>query len=98
MHCYVYASQRKSDTYLWLGRRDDFACIPESLALMLGELRFALEVELTGQRKLPLEDAQQVLKHLQQQGWHLQMPPPHSLATANHPAYMSTPQDRGGKH
>ena len=22
MHCFVYASQRKPDTYLWLGRRD----------------------------------------------------------------------------
>src|SRR5579859_7263962 len=71
MHCFVYASQRKPDTYLWLGRRDDFECIPESLALMLGDLRFVLEVELTGERKLPHEDAAQVLKHIEDHGWHL---------------------------
>jgi uncharacterized protein len=95
MHCFVYASLRKADTYLWLARRDDFACIPESLALMLGDLRLALEVELTGQRKLPQEDAEVVLEHLRTQGWHLQLPPKHTLAAADHPAFKTTPQDRG---
>jgi uncharacterized protein YcgL (UPF0745 family) len=94
MHCFVYASQRKPNTYLWLARRDDFACIPAPLALMLGDLRLALEVELTGQRKLPHEDAQQVLRHLEGQGWHLQLPPQETLASANHPDYKSAPQDR----
>lgn len=95
MHCFVYASQRKPDTYLWLAKRDDFGCIPESLALMLGDLRLALEVELTGQRKLPQEDAHLVLEHLATQGWHLQLPPNQALATVNHPAYKSAPTDRG---
>ncbi|WP_430391552.1 YcgL domain-containing protein [Dyella sp. 20L07] len=94
MHCFVYASLRKADSYLWLAKRDDFACIPESLALMLGELRFALEVELSGERKLPQEDPQVVLEHLRTQGWHLQLPPQQTLAAANHPAYKSAPQDR----
>ena len=93
MHCFVYTSQRKPDTYLWLGRRDDFACIPESLAQMLGELKFVLELELTGERKLPYEDATQVLAHLNEQGWHLQLPPKETLAAANHPAYHSAPLD-----
>lgn len=95
MHCFVYASQRKPDTFLWLARQDNFACIPAPLALMLGDLRLALEVELTGQRKLPHEDAQQVLAHLEEQGWHLQLPPKETLASANHPAYKAAPQDRG---
>jgi len=97
MHCFVYASQRKPDTYLWLSRRDDFACIPPPLALMLGDLRLALEVELSGQRKLPHEDAQQVMQHLEEQGWHLQLPPKETLAAANHPAYNSAPEDRRGE-
>ena len=93
MHCFVYASQRKPDTYLWLGRRDDFERLPESLALMLGDLRFVLEVELSGERKLPHEDAAQVIKHLDEQGWHLQLPPNETLAAANHLAYNSAPLD-----
>lgn len=95
MHCFVYASQRKPDTYLWLAKRDEFACIPESLALMLGDMRFVLEVELTGQRKLPQEDAQVIMEHLATKGWHLQLPPSETLAAANHPAYKSAPTDRG---
>ncbi|WP_114241629.1 YcgL domain-containing protein [Dyella sp. C9] len=97
MHCYVYASLRKPDAYLWLARRDDVGCIPESLALMLGELRFVLEVELTGQRKLPQEDAQVVLEHLRTRGWHLQLPPKHALSAADHPSFKTTPQDRGSE-
>jgi uncharacterized protein YcgL (UPF0745 family) len=93
MHCFVYASLRKPDTYLWLRHRDDVACIPESLALMLGELRFALEVELSGDRKLPIEDAAIVTEHLREQGWHLQMPPQQTLAAANHPDYKTAPHD-----
>ena len=38
MHCFVYASQRKADSYLWLPRRDDFSSLPESLVLLLGEI------------------------------------------------------------
>lgn len=94
MHCYVYASQRKPDSYLWLRERDDFTCIPAPLALMLGDLRLALEVELTGQRKLPHEDAQVVLEHLEDKGWHLQLPPQETLASSNHPEYKSKPHDR----
>ncbi|MDE2087606.1 MAG: YcgL domain-containing protein, partial [Xanthomonadaceae bacterium] len=44
MQCYVYASRRKPDTYLWLAEHDGFDVLPESLREVLGELRFALEL------------------------------------------------------
>ena len=90
MHCFVYASQRKSDTYVWLAARDEFGVVPESLSMMLGDLRFVLEVELDTQRKLPKEDAAAVLANLQTQGWHLQLPPAHTVA-APQPAIKYTP-------
>jgi uncharacterized protein YcgL (UPF0745 family) len=92
MQCFVYASLRKVDSYLWLAQRDAFDLLPESLALLLGELRFVMEVQLDEQRKLPVEDTAQVLEHLHQQGWHLQLPPQETLAAANHPAYTHSPQ------
>lgn len=92
MPCYVYASQRKLDSYLWLAQRDEFNLLPESLKLMLGELRFVMEVQLEPSRKLPVEDATQVLENLATQGWHLQLPPLETLASANHPAYTHSPQ------
>ncbi|GGA48791.1 YcgL domain-containing protein [Dyella nitratireducens] len=80
MHCFVYASQRKADTYVWLDRRDHFDILPASLALLLGDLRFVLEVELHPERRLPHEDAEVVMQHLRTQGWHLQLPPQETLA------------------
>jgi hypothetical protein len=93
MPCFVYASLRKHDSYLWLAQRDAFDVLPESLVLLLGELRFVMEVQLDEQRKLPNEDTAQVLEHLHMQGWHLQLPPQETLATANHPAYTHSPRN-----
>ena len=93
MQCYVYASRRKADSYLWLAQRDAFDVLPESLVLLLGELRFVMEVQLDEQRKLPVEDTEQVLINLRTQGWHLQLPPQETLATANHLAYTHSPRD-----
>ena len=93
MQCFVYASLRKIDSYLWLAQRDAFDVLPESLALLLGELRFVMEVHLDEQRKLPVEDTEQVLDHLRTQGWHLQLPPQETLAAANHLPYTHSPQD-----
>ncbi|GLQ51605.1 YcgL domain-containing protein [Dyella flava] len=86
MHCFVYASQRKADTYLWLHQKDGFKVIPESLAMLLGDLRFVLEVELHAERRLPQEDTEVVMEHLRTQGWHLQLPPQESLTAAPSPS------------
>ena len=93
MHCYIYASLRKADSYLWLAERDAFAGLPGDLTQLLGTLRFAMELELDERRKLPHEDAAQVLDNLRSRGWHLQLPPTQSLASANHPDYRHAPQD-----
>jgi uncharacterized protein len=85
MHCFVYASMRKPDTYVWLSRRDGVDLLPEPLALLLGELRFVLEVELSPDRRLPIEDAGAVLANLAGQGWHLQAPANETLSVSNQP-------------
>ena len=36
MQAYVYKSQRKADTYVYLAARDDFARLPEPLRAQLG--------------------------------------------------------------
>ncbi len=82
MHSFVYASQRKPDTYVWLTRREGFDVLPEPLVLLLGELRLVLEVELTPERRLPHEDSERVLANLASQGWHMQTPPTKRSASA----------------
>ncbi len=96
MHCYVYASLRKVDSYLWLARRDAFDLLPADLVSLLGQMRLALEVDLDEDRRLPREDPRQVLANLRDRGWHLQLPPKDNLA-GHHPDYHRGPRD-GAAH
>jgi uncharacterized protein YcgL (UPF0745 family) len=75
MHCYVYRSQKREDTYVFLRERDAFALLPANIAGTLGELRFVLAVELTPERKLAREDANVVRANLAARGFHIQFPP-----------------------
>jgi uncharacterized protein YcgL (UPF0745 family) len=75
MHAYVYKSQRKADTYVYLAARDDFERLPEPLRTQLGPLQFVLDVALTPERKLAREDAALVRESLAERGFHLQFPP-----------------------
>jgi uncharacterized protein YcgL (UPF0745 family) len=74
MHAYVYKSQRKADTYLYLARRDDFDCLPPPVRTQLGTLQFVLDVALTPERKLAQVDAAVVRANLAEHGFHLQFP------------------------
>ena len=82
MHAYVYKSQRKVDTYVYLAARDDFDRLPESLRTQLGPLAFVLDVALTPERTLAREDVAMVRENLVIRGFHLQFPP----STAGDPA------------
>ena len=75
MQAYVYKSLRKADTYVYLGARDDFARLPGPLRAQLGNLQFVLEVALTPERKLAIEDVDVVRANLVSRGFHLQFPP-----------------------
>ena len=75
MHAYVYKSQRKADTFVYLAARDDFGRVPEPLRTQLGALTFVLELELTPDRKLARENAAEVMQNLGARGFHLQFPP-----------------------
>lgn len=76
MHAYVYKSQRKQDTYVYLAVRDDFNAVPDALKTTLAPFAFVLDVALTPERRLPLADVAQVIANLAERGFHLQMPPP----------------------
>jgi hypothetical protein len=74
MHAYVYKSQRKPDTYLYLREKDSFGLVPEVVRLPLGELVFVLDVALEPGRKLAREDVNVVIANLGASGFHLQRP------------------------
>ncbi|WP_018949171.1 YcgL domain-containing protein [Thioalkalivibrio sp. ALMg11] len=76
MQCYIYRATKRADTYVYLPEKDDFSELPEGVVRALGRLEFALELELTPERTLAQEDPQKVLANLDEQGFHLQFPPP----------------------
>lgn len=75
MHAYVYKSQRKADTYVYLAQRDGFERLPEPLRTQLGPLQFVLDVALVPGRTLARENPGDVASNLASRGFHLQFPP-----------------------
>lgn len=75
MLAYVYKSLKKANTYVYLAKRDDWACLPEPLRTQFGALQFVLEVTLSAERKLAQENPEVVRQNLAARGFHIQFPP-----------------------
>ncbi len=74
--CSIYHSPKKMGMYLYVEKADALKRVPQELLSIFGPPRHAFDLVLTPQRKLAREDISQVLENLEQQGFHLQMPPP----------------------
>lgn len=73
--CDVYRSSRKPDVYLYVNKIEGLARVPEDLLATFGNPEHAFLFKLTPDRKLAKEDAVKVIKNLDEQGYHLQLPP-----------------------
>ena len=69
MQAYVYKSQRKQDSFVYLAVRDDFSVIPDAVKASLAPFQFVLEVALTPDRRLAQADAAQVRQNLTERGF-----------------------------
>ncbi len=76
MEVYVYNSSKKTGYYVYLGEKDNFSVIPDSIKPALGELSLALTFELHDGRKLAQEDPQVVRDNIEQRGFHIQISDP----------------------
>ena len=75
MHCTVFRSDRKAETYLYLADDLVFADLPEDLREHFGEPAFVMRLELAKERKLARVDVARVIESLSEQGFYLQLPP-----------------------
>jgi len=75
MKCTVLRSGLKSFTYLYLQDGYAFEELPAALRKVFGKPTFVMNLELSSERKLALEDVNQVMQNLSENGYHLQMPP-----------------------
>ena len=46
LHCYIYKSPRKPETYLFVLKENDFSAVPEPLLEALGEIEKVIDIEL----------------------------------------------------
>ena len=74
MICYVYRSNRKNFTYLYMKEQDDFSCVPESVLKVFGEPEFSLSFLLKPDKQLAQADTQHVIDQLETEGFYLQLP------------------------
>ncbi len=73
---FIYKSSRKDELYIYLAKKDDFSEVPQSLYDSMGkEPIFVMELELSEQRPLARENVMTVINNLENQGFHVQMPP-----------------------
>ena len=76
MNCYIYRSNKQKGMYLYLGEKDNFSRVPESLINLLGDMDFTFEFNLSKGRKLVRAEATEVMRIIKENGYFLQMPPP----------------------
>ena len=75
MQCSVFRSNSKDYTYLYLPKGASFDDIPDELGQVFGQPEFVIDLELSPERELASEDVNEVMKNLQDNGFHLQLPP-----------------------
>ncbi|MBB2495103.1 YcgL domain-containing protein [Aquipseudomonas ullengensis] len=74
--CSIYRSPRKNEMYLYVLKSDELKRVPEALLAAFGAPQLAFSLVLTPEKPLAREDIHKVLENLENQGYHLQMPPP----------------------
>ena len=75
MRTWVYKSSRKQNTYLFIDRENNFDNVPEALISLLGDLSLVIDIVLDSDRKLAQADPAEVMSHIKNQGYFLQLPP-----------------------
>lgn len=73
--CKVFRSDKKAETYLYLGDEMDFKDLPQELQDRFGKPFLVMSLELTEGRKLARVDVGSVLESLAECGFYLQLPP-----------------------
>ncbi|MDH3326725.1 MAG: YcgL domain-containing protein [Gammaproteobacteria bacterium] len=75
MQLEIYKSSKKDQTYLYVNKPLDQDELPEALINILGDLSFVMELEVTADTKLISEDINEVVSHVLEKGFYLQLPP-----------------------
>ena len=74
IECAVYKSQKKDETYVFIPTKTPLSDLPEKLLKVLGQAEMVMTLKLTPEKKMARGTAANILKSIEEQGFHLQMP------------------------
>lgn len=75
MLCEIYASKKKSETYIYTSYGDKLEKVPEELLKTFGNAEVVMVIEIDANRQLARVKASDVLQSIQEKGYYLQLPP-----------------------
>ena len=75
MLCAIYKSPKKTETYLYVAKRDDFSEVPTPLMDTFGVPKFVMLFNLAGEKQLQRTANDKVLNEIKEKGFYLQLPP-----------------------
>jgi len=92
IECTVYKSLKKDETYIFIPTETPLSDLPDELKKVLGETEKVMSLTLTPEKKMARGTGAEVMKSIDKQGFHLQMPEkPHLNAV---PSYKETLSDK----
>lgn len=74
IECAVYKGSKKDETYVFIPTKTPLSDLPEELLKVLGQAEMVMTVNLTPEKKMARGTADEILKSINKQGFHLQMP------------------------
>ena len=74
IECAVNKSQKKEETYFIIPTKTPLSDLPEELLKVLGQAEMVMTLMLTPEKKMARGTATNILKSIEEQGFHLQMP------------------------
>lgn len=75
MLCYVYKSSKKTDTYLYIQKKDDFSELPSELMQLFGTPQLVTVLNLNQREKLARMNVSDLRQAFEEKGFYLQLPP-----------------------
>jgi len=72
--CTVHKSLKKDETYIFIPESSSLADLPVELMSILGKTEEIMRLVLTPDKKMARGKANEIIKSINKQGFHLQMP------------------------
>ena len=73
IECAVYRSSKRDETYVFIPTASPLSDLPKEVLKMLGQAELVMTLNLTPEKKMARGNADEIMKSIDTQGFHLQM-------------------------